>query len=186
MPGSRRERERDATTLMGKLRNEWTRLTPYFSLLDFGAKPSTRVGFVVRVAVISFAAVVLWRRLNVLAAPLTHAKPPIPIPSEEIEDYRFRLPERTRREIFQQIAENEQALRAQALQANSWDGHLWSREDDRGHFERLFFRRLAKEHNISLSQVYFILDEGVRAKWPGPDGKSLPGTTPPLNPRQTW
>ena len=96
------------------------------------------------------------------------------------------MPERTRREIFEQISENEQALREHALQTNSWNGHLWSREDDRGHFERLFFRKLAKQHNISLSQVYLILDEGLRAKWPGPDGQPLPATTPPLNPRQTW
>ncbi len=168
------------------LRNEWARLTPYLSLLDFGAKPSSRVGWIVRVVVISFAAVVVWQRVSALAAPLVRAKPPIPIPSEEIEDYRFRLPERTRREIFAQIAENEQPTREQALQANSWNGHLWSREDDRGHFERIFFRKLAKQHNISLSQVYLILDEGLRAKWPGPDGKPLPATTPPLNPRQTW
>ncbi len=168
------------------MHNEWKRLTPYFSLLDFGAKPSSRVGWIVRITVITFAAVVVWQRLNAMAAPLVKAKPPIPIPSEEIEDYRFRLPERTRREIFEQIAENEQALREHALQTNSWNGHLWSREDDRGHFERLFFRKLAKQHNISLSQVYLILDEGLRAKWPGPDGKPLPATTPPLNPRQTW
>ncbi len=172
--------------MMGRLVGEWRKLTPYFSLLDFGARPSTRVAWVVRVAVISFAAVLLWKRVGSTVAPLLNAKPPIPIPSEEIEDYRFRLPERTRREIFLEIAEAEQAERAKAIQKNSWNGHLWSREDDRGHFERVFFRQAAKQYNISLSQVYLILDEGIRAKWPGPDGQPLPGTTPPLNPRSTW
>ncbi len=171
---------------VARIKTEWERLTPYFSLLDFGAKPTSRVAWIVRLAVLSFGALVLWQRVNAMAAPLLRAKPPIPIPSEEIEDYRFRLPERTRREIFEQIAENEQAAREHALQTNSWNGHLWSREDDRGHFERLLFRKLAKQYNVSLSQIYFILDEGIRAKWPGPDANPLPATTPPLNPRQTW
>lgn len=172
--------------VVDRIKNEWERLTPYFSLLDFGAKPSSRVAWLVRVVVLCFAALVLWQRVNAMALPLLRAKPPIPIPSEEIEDYRFRLPERTRREIFEQIAESEQSLREQALQTNSWKGHLWSREDDRGHFERLHFRKLAKDHKVSLSQIYLILDEGIRARWPGPDGQPLPATTPPLNPRQTW
>ena len=171
---------------MGRLLTEWTRLKPYFSLLDFGAPPSTRVAWVIRICVLSFAAVVLWKRLDTTTAPLLNAKRPLPIPSEEIEDYRFRLPERTRREIFAEIAEAEQTERAQAIQKNTWNGHLWSREDDRGHFERVFLRQVAKRRNLSLTQVYLILDEGIRAKWPGPDGRPLPATTPPLNPRPTW
>ena len=171
---------------MGRLVTEWKKLRPYFSLLDFGAAPSTRVAWVVRICVFSFAAVVLWKRISVTVAPLLNAKPPTPIPSEEIEDYRFRLPERTRREIFAEIAEAEQAERAHAIQKNTWNGHLWSREDDRGHFERVLFRQLAKRYNISLTQVYLVLDEGIRARWPGPDGQPLPATTPPLNPRPTW
>ncbi|CAN5915221.1 hypothetical protein BH11MYX4_BH11MYX4_18880 [soil metagenome] len=171
---------------MAWIQNEWRKLTPYFSLLDFGERPTSRVAWIVRISVMTFGAVILWQRVHTVTGPLLRAKPPIPIPSEEIEDYRFRLPERTRREIFEEIAENEQAQREHAIKTNSWNGHLWSREDDRGHFERLFFRKLAKQHNISLSQVYLIHDEGIRAKWPGPDGTPLPATTPPLNPRQTW
>lgn len=171
---------------MGRVASEWKRLRPYLSLLDFGGPPTTRVAWVVRVCVMSFAAVVLYNRLKTTTAALLNAKPPIPIPSEEIEDYRFRMPERTRREIFAEIAEAEQAERARAIEKNTWNGHLWSREDDRGHYERVLFRQLAKRHNISLTQVYLVLDEGIRAKWPGPDGQPLPATTPPLNPRATW
>lgn len=171
---------------MGRVVSEWRRLRPYLSLLDFGGAPTTRVAWVVRVCVMSFAAVVLWNRLKTTTAPLLNAKLPIPIPSQEIEDYRFRMPERTRREIFEAIAEAEQAERARAVEKNTWNGHLWSREDDRGHYERVFFRALAKRYNISLTQVYLVLDEGIRAKWPGPDGQPLPATTPPLNPRATW
>lgn len=172
--------------MVARLVTEWKKLRPYFSLLDFGSAPSTRVAWLVRVCVISFGAVLLWKRVATTTAPLLSAKPPVPIPSEEIEDYRFRLPERIRREIFAEIAEAEQTERAHAIQKNSWNGHLWSREDDRGHFERVFFRTLAKKYNISLTQVYLILDEGIRAKWLGPDGQPLSATTPPLNPRSTW
>jgi hypothetical protein len=171
---------------MGRLVTEWKHLRSYFGLLDFGAAPTTRAAWFVRVSVVSFAAVILWKRVNTTTAPLLKAKPPIPIPSEEIEDYRFRLPERTRKEIFAKIADSEQAERAREIQKNTWNGHLWSREDDRGHAERVFFRQLAKHHGISLTQVYLILDEGIRRKWPGPDGEPLPATTPPFNPRTTW
>lgn len=171
---------------MGWLLSEWKRLVPYFTLLDFGAKPRTRVGWLIRVAVTAFAVVILWKRVNVLIAPLVDAKPPIPIPSEEIEDYRFRLPERIRREIFLEIAGAEQAERRRAAEQNTWGGHLWSREDDRGHVERMNLRQIAQRYRISLTQTYLILDEGIREKWPGADGTPLPGTTPPLNPRQTW
>ena len=165
---------------------EWKRLRPYFSLLDFGAAPTSRVAWVVRVCVLSFAAVILYKRIGMTTAPLLDAKPPIRIPSEEIEDYRFRLPEHKRREIFEEIAAAEETERARAIEQNTWNGHLWSREDDRGHYERVFFRTLAQRHGISLTAVYLILDEGIRAKWPGPSGEPLRGTSPPRNPRSTW
>jgi hypothetical protein len=144
------------------------------------------VAWIVRVCVISFAAVVLYKRISTTVSPLLDAKPPIRLPSEEIDDWRFRLPERTRREIFAEIALAEEAERKRAVEQNTWNGHLWSREDDRGHFERVFLRQLAQRYGISLTATYLILDEGIRAKWPGPSGEPLPGTTPPLNPRSTW
>lgn len=165
---------------------EWEKLRPYFALLDFGAKPGSRVAWMVRVAVISFAVVVLWKRVSTSTAPLLDAKPLPFIPTEEIEDYKFRLPERTRREIFTEIATAEQAERTRAAEHDKWHGHLWSREDDRGHFERVEMRNLALRFKISLSQIYLILDEGIRDHWPGPDGVPLPATTPPLDLRSTW
>jgi len=171
---------------VGWIRTEWKRLTPYFSLLDFGSKPTTRVAWLVRVAVMSFAVVILWRRVTGVAMPLLNAKPPMAVPTEEIEDYRFRLPERTRREIFLEIAGAEQAERKRAIENHTWGGHLWSREDDRGHFERMQLRQIAARYKISLTQAYLVLDEGIRAQWPGPDGQPLPATTPPLNLRTAW
>lgn len=171
---------------MSFLLREWKRLVPYFSLLDFGGKPTTRVSWLVRIAVLAFAAVVLYRRLALSTSPLLDAKPPAKIPVEEIDDYRFRLPERVRKDIFMEMAGAEQAERRRAIEANSWNGHLWSREDDRGHQERLQMRSIAGKYKLSLTQAYLILDEGIRSGWPGPDGTPLPATSPPLDIRTTW
>jgi hypothetical protein len=168
---------------VGWILSEWKRLRPYFSLLDFGGKPSSRVAWVVRIMVFTFAAVVLWKRVVASTAPMLDAKPLPFIPSEEIDDYRFRLPERTRREIFMQIAEAELVERARAIEQNTWNGQLWSREDDRGQYERMELRKLATRYKISLTQAYLVLDEGIRNHWPGPDGNPLPATTPALNMR---
>ena len=168
---------------MGWLLSEWKRLRPYFSLLDFGAPPSSRVGWAVRVCVLSFAVVVLYKRTLAVTSPLLDAKPLPFIPSEEIDDYRFRLPERTRREIFMEIAVAEVAERKRAIEQNTWKGHIWSREDDRGHYERVQLRALAAKYKVSLTQMYLVLDEGLRNHWPGPDGTPLPATTPPLDMR---
>jgi hypothetical protein len=162
------------------------------ALFDLGAKPTTKAGWLIRLAVTFVALFFALRRTNALVAPLLTARPPAPIPSEEIDDYKFKLPERTRREIFMELAVAEVAERKRALAANSWaspqfpNGHLWSREDDRGHYERVKVRELAAKYRVSLSQVYLVLDEGIRARWPGPDGEPLPATTPPWNARTTW
>ncbi|MBS2012779.1 MAG: hypothetical protein JST00_07830 [Deltaproteobacteria bacterium] len=171
---------------MGFLWREWKRLVPYFSLLDFGDKPSTRVAWLVRIAVMSFALVVLWRRTTAATAPLLTAKPPPAVPTEEIDDYRFRLPERVRREIFIELAGAEIAERKRAIDGNTWNGHIWSREDDRGQQERMLARTLAGKYKVSLTQIYLVLDEGIRNKWPGADGEPLRATTPPLDIRTTW
>lgn len=105
------------------------------------------------------------RRASAVTAPLLDSKPPPFIPTEEIEDYRFRLPERTRREIFLELAGAELAERRRAVEQNTWPGHLWSREDDRGHAERVQARLTAAKYKISLTQVYLILDEGIRERF---------------------
>jgi hypothetical protein len=168
------------------LAREWRKITPYLRLFDFAGRPDSKAAWVVRVVAVAIVLVVLWRRVETATRPLLSAKPPPPVPTEEIEDYRFRLPERLRREIFAELATAEIAERARAIQANTWNGHVWSREDDRGHYERVAVRAVAAKHKISLSQTYLVLDEGIRERWPGPDGKPLAATTPPLNIRSTW
>lgn len=172
--------------MQDRLVAEWKKVRPYLALLDFGAAPTTRLGWYVRVLTVVVASWVLYRHVVTATAPLLHAKPLTPIPYEEIEDYRFRLPERTRREIFEELAEAEIAERHRAIEQNTWNGHAWSREDDRGHYERVEARVLAAKYHVSLTQIYLVLDEGIRNHWPGPDGEPLPATTPPLTPRNTW
>lgn len=159
----------------------------YLSLFDFARVPDTRAGWVIRALAIVATLTVLSRKVGSATGPMLKAKEPTPIPTEEVDDYRFRLPERTRREIFADLATAELAERARAIQANTWHGHVWSREDDRGHYERVAARAAAAKYKVSLTQVYLVLDEGLRAHWPGPDGKPLPASTPPFSIRSnSW
>ena len=163
------------------------RWRPFFGLLDFGRTPETKAGWVVRGAVIIVGAAFAWRRIVHMTAPLLHANAPAEIPVEGAPGEKFRLSEATRREIFTELATAELAERARAAAANTWNGHVWSREDDRGHYERVAARTSAAKHRVSLSQVYLVLDDGIREHWAGPDGKPLPATTPPLNIRSnSW
>lgn len=176
----------DAGRIKGDAAMLWAKARSFLALLDFARTPSSKVGWIVRAAAVVAATVFLWNRVVVATKPLLTAKPPAAIPTEEVDDYRFRLPERTRREIFEELATAELAERARAAAANTWNGHLWSREDDRGHYERVAVRAVAAKYRVSLTQVYLVLDEGIRERWPGPDGRPLPATTPPLNIRSSW
>lgn len=167
-------------------RLDWSEIERSLGLFDFATKPTTKGGWALRLGVMLVVAWFVVRRTSALVTPLVSARPPAAIPSQEIDDYRFKYPERTRREIFMEIATAELAERKRALAANTWNGHLWSREDDRGHYERVKMRELAARYKGTLSQMYLILDEGIRNKWPGPDGNPLPATTPPWDPRTTW
>lgn len=157
------------------------------SLLDFAAVPKTKAGWAIRIVATFIAIVFCWRRVVLATHILVSTHAPPPIPTEEIDDYKFRLPEHTRKEIFEDLATAELAERDRAAKANTWNGHLWSREDDRGHYERVAARAAAVKFKISLAQVYLVLDEGIREHWPAPNGQPLPATTPPLNLRSnSW
>ncbi len=175
-----------STSASGPAR-DWEQLKRYFPIVDFAARPRSRAAWIVRAAVTGVALFVAYQRLRTAALPLLTAKPIPSIPTEEIDDYRFRLPERTRREMFTELATAELAERARAIAQNTWNGQAWSREDDRGHYERVAARSVAHKYKVSLSQVYLVLDEGIRSHWPAPDGNPLPATTPPLSIRSnSW
>jgi hypothetical protein len=155
-------------------------------VLDFSKMPDTKAGWIVRVLVTIAAVAVLVQRAKIATAPLVAAKPPPSIATEDIEGYRFRISDETRHAMFDELAAAELAERDRAIKANTWGGHAWSREDDRGHYERMAVRSVAAKYKVSISQVYLVLDEGIREKWPAPNGQPLPATTPPLSLRSTW
>ncbi len=115
---------------------------------------------------------------------LLHAPPPRTIPADGPGDARFGLTLATRQEIFREFALAEPSQRAAGL--SSFPTERWSAEDHRGSFERGAARNLATRHSVSLTQIYLVLDEGIREKWPGPDGKPLDATTIPLKPRRKY
>lgn len=163
--------------ILSLLRN----LEVLLSLFDFTRLPRTKVGWLLRIGVTLLALGALTRRVGGELRPMLSADPPTSLPAIEAADHKFRLPERTRREIFTELATAEIAERQRAIAANTWKGHLWSREDDRGWQERAAARTAAAKYRVSLTQIFLVLDEGIRNKWPGPDGNPLAATTPPLN-----
>jgi hypothetical protein len=114
-------------------------------------------------------------------SPITHDPRPAPL-ADGPGDVRYGLSEATRRELFKEIAAAEPNGRAQG--AAGFPGQPWSQEDHRAAFERETMRSLAPAKHLNLTQVYLVMDEGVRAHWPGPDGKPLIATTIPLEPRR--
>lgn len=138
---------------------------------------------IVAVAAASAVALIyasVWVRRTV--APLTTAVPPAELVDQGPDGERFGLPLAKRREIFTEFATAEPNSRSQGVAG--FPGQPWSQEDHRCAFERETARTMAVRHGISLTQVYLVLDEGIREKWLGPDGKPLPPKTVPLLPRR--
>ncbi|MGZ3417271.1 MAG: hypothetical protein ACXVEE_05355 [Polyangiales bacterium] len=117
---------------------------------------------------------------------LSEPRPASVRPTGPAPDMRFELDLKTRKEIFAELAAAEVAERKRNIEQNTWQGHLWSREDDRGVQERTLAKSIAARRGISLTQVFLVLDEGIHEQWPGPDGKPLPATAEPLNLRVGW
>lgn len=126
-----------------------------------------------------------WREWRSAVRPLVSAKPPAPLPPDE-GDKRFGLPVGTRKRIFEELAAAEPHGRAEGQKGFPGVDLAWSAEDHRGAFERQKAAEVASRHRISLTQVYLILDEGIRERWVGPDGAPLTPTTVPLHPRRNY
>jgi hypothetical protein len=123
---------------------------------------------------------VFWRVAEDTLGSLFRTPAPAAIPAAS-STTRFGIPEDRRREIFRMLAECENRERQRAISQNTWHGHAWSRDDDLGWYIRTEARKLAGRFGISLSQVYLVFDEGIRERWPGPDGQPLRATTAPIN-----
>ena len=67
--------------------------------------------------------------------------------------------------------------------AKKFPNEAWSIEDERAAHERDLARTLAEERRVSVSTIYLVLDEGIRAHWPGSNHKPLDASVVPLKPR---
>jgi len=117
--------------------------------------------------------------------PLFNKKPPKPIPADT-EGARFGVPDSVRHSVFNEIAAAEPAAIANGKATFAGPALEWSAEDHRGAFERGTVASMMTKYHLSMTQVYLILDEGIRNHWPGPDGKALNPHTVPLNPRRKY
>lgn len=148
--------------------------------------PRSRLAMLLVVLVHVFAAGVLVANLRRVVKPILDEPGLPPIRAEGPGDQRFEIDLATRKAIFAELAALELSERKRNIDQNTWSGHLWSREDDRGWQERTLARSLARRHNVSISQIFLVLEEGIREKWLAPDGKPLPANVEPLNLRTGW
>jgi hypothetical protein len=158
----------------------------WLDAFDFERPATSAVGAWVRLIGWTIAILLFASTLKQTVRPLLVESTKTPMGPDEYEGFRYGMPLETREAIFEELAEAEAAERARAIENNTWKGHLWSREDDRGQQELKLARHLAKKYDVSLSQVYLVLDEAIREKWPTASGEPLLATTPPQDPRSTW
>jgi hypothetical protein len=116
----------------------------------------------------------LWIVLHVVEQPA-----PTPVPSPN-DSETFGLAESKRKEIFGDIAEWNNRWRRWAK--HDFPNSKWSREDHYHNLLRMHVEKLVDRHDLNYSIIYLIYDEGVRKRWPAPDGEPLRPTTVPLDP----
>ncbi|HEY8079152.1 MAG TPA: hypothetical protein VIF62_33700 [Labilithrix sp.] len=145
----------------------------------------------------SRAVLLLWLAVSVAslaycflyAVDMTHAlrtaQPPPPLPPDH-DDVKFGVPLELRKRIFAELAAAEPHERAEGAQKFPGFDLEWSAEDHRGGLERKAVTNASNEHQLSLTQVYLILDEGIREHWLGPDGQPLSPRVVPLHPRRKY
>jgi len=142
--------------------------------------PRSPLAMVLIVCANMMGVAVLYRTSQRIVAPMLREPEPPPIPQPTPTE-RFGMPEAVRREVFRELADAEIQERRRAIMMNTWGGHAWSREDDLGYVQRARAREVARRYHLSLTQVYLVLDEGIRNRWPGPDGQPLRATSEPIS-----
>ncbi len=126
-----------------------------------------------------------WRVGAEAAHPLTHAKPLPALPPDH-GDVRFGVPLAKRKDVFRELADQEPSSRAEGKKSFPGADLAWSAEDHRGAYERKSVAAAMAKHGLTMTQVYLILDEGIREKWTGSDGQPLTPLTVPLHPRRKY
>ncbi len=85
------------------------------------------------------------------------------------------------RSLFDEAVRGELNDRDEAL--DDWAHHRWSQLDAFGALENARLSRLAADKGLAPQDLFMVVDHGLRAGWPGPDGKPLDVKTVPLKPR---
>lgn len=140
--------------------------------------PVTRANRILGAALTVGALLVGGNELLVVTRDVWSTRRPAPLPPDG-GGTRFGVPEETRRAVFTEIAREDPSGRERAREHFPAD-QVWRREDDRSASERDTVRGLAASHHLNVTQVYLILDEGIRERWLGVEGKPLAATTVPL------
>lgn len=140
--------------------------------------PATRANRIVRAALTAGALLVGGNEALVITRGIWSTPLPASLPPDSATT-RFGVEEEIRHQVFSEIAAEEPGARDHARERFPAD-QTWRREDDRSASERDTVRTLASSHHLNITQVYLILDEGIREAWPGSDGKPLSPKTVPL------
>lgn len=143
--------------------------------------PRSRLGLALGALAQGVALLVALRTAAQAVRPTLRAPAPAALPDDEGHGGRFGVPAAVRQQIFAQLAAAEPEARASATA--TFPFLAWSREDQRAALERDLVRAIASQRGLNLTQVYLILDEGIRARTPGPAGP-LEATVAPLDPRR--
>ncbi len=120
-----------------------------------------------------------------MTRPLRTAQAPAPLPPDH-GDVKFGVPLAVRKQVFEELAAAEPSAREEGKKAFGGFALEWSAEDHRGGFERKTVANIGAAKHLSVTQVYLILDEGIRERWPGPDGQPLSPLVAPLHPRRKY
>jgi hypothetical protein len=162
------------------------RIHRWVELVNFERSPRWNWAFQAHIVAWILGTLFFASVLRSTLRPITTSHEATALGGDSYEAHHYGMVLEKRKSIFAEFAETEIKERQRAIDQNTWGGHAWSREDDRAHAEMVLARKLAVRHGLTLTQIYMVLDEGIREKWPGPDERPLPPTTPPQDPRSTW
>lgn len=151
------------------------------------AKAPARSRAVLVVHAVLAVGTLLWAGVRAREAlrPLLEGREPPPIARDDANT-RFGLPLDKRKAIFGELAAAEPQSILNGKTSFPGKELEWSAEDHRGAFERQTVAAMVVKYGVTTTQVYLCLDEGIRERWPGPDGQPLNPHTVPLHPRRKY
>jgi hypothetical protein len=106
---------------------------------------------------------------------------PEPAPMTVTEEKSFGLTEKARRMYFTKIAQFEEHWRTEAKK--QFPKQKWSQCDAYFNHVMQHVQHLARIYRVHYSQMFMVLDEGVRKGWTDEQGGKMPAVTEPLRPR---